>query len=338
MTSGRLLYIGNKLSSQGKTPTGIEILGPLLEGEGYVLRYASSKKGKIARLADMVVALLKYARTSNYVLIDTYSTSNFWFAFVSAVICKMVATPYIPILHGGNLPNRLSSSPRLSRFLFGNAYLNVAPSAYLAEAFRNEGFEVAVVPNPLVDDITAVHRDIFRPRLIWVRSFSSLYNPQMAIEVLKNLASKFADARLTMVGPEVDDNLDKCRQLALSYGLDVSFTGRLSKPEWMHLSTDCDFFINTSNVDNSPFSLVEAAALGLPIVSTNVGGIPYLFTNGVSARLVKKGDAAQMSEAIESLIEDSEYTQNLIQKSLQLAESVKWPLLRMKWLEILKLP
>lgn len=336
MKSRCLLYIGNRLSSQGKTPTGIEILGPLLESEGFELRYASSKKAKIPRLLDMIMALLRRASSSGYVLIDTYSTSNFWYAVVSATVCRLFSTPYIPILHGGNLPNRLSSSPVLSRFLFRNAYVNVAPTAYLADAFREKGFNVTVIPNPLVDEIAPTHRSIFRPRLIWVRSFSSLYNPEMAIEVVKKLAVRFKGASLIMVGPDVDDNMSKCRRLASSYGLNVTFTGRLTKPEWMQLSEECDFFINTSNVDNSPFSLIEAAALGLPIVSTNVGGIPYLFSDGVSACLVKKGDAIQMSDAIETLIDNPEHAQNLIQKSLQLSQTVKWEHLRTKWLEILK--
>jgi len=336
MSTRRLLYIGNKLSSKGKTPTGIEILGPLLEQEGFVLQYASSKKGKVVRLLDMMMALLRHAPASDFVLIDTYSTYNFWFAVMSAGICRMLRKPYIPILHGGNLPQRLSSSPGLSRFLFGHAYANVAPSSYLAHAFEKAGFQVSVIPNPLLEAISFVPRSTFRPRLLWVRSFVGIYNPEMAIEVLRIVSDRHKDVSLVMVGPEVDPTAKSCRDLAASYKLDVTFTGKLAKSDWMAMASDSDFFINTSNVDNSPFSLVEAAALGLPVISTDVGGIPHLFEHAVSARLVPKGDAQAMADEIENLLHDPNLAQSMIREAKRIPQAAKWEHLRTKWLEILK--
>ena len=77
-----LLYIGNKLSKHGYTVTSIETLGVLLEKEGYHLYYASSKKNKVIRLLDMIYATIKYRNRVDYVLIDTYSTKNFWKSIV----------------------------------------------------------------------------------------------------------------------------------------------------------------------------------------------------------------------------------------------------------------
>ena len=51
----------------------------------------------------------------------------------------------------------------------------------------------------------------------------------------------------------------------------VTLTGRLSKNEWISLSRDYDIFINTTDYDNHPVSVIEAMALGLPIVTTNAG-------------------------------------------------------------------
>ena len=76
-----LLYIGNKLSSQGITATTIETLGPLLESAGFNVRYASEKKNKLLRLLDMMVQTIRYKSETDCVIIDTYSTYNFWYAF-----------------------------------------------------------------------------------------------------------------------------------------------------------------------------------------------------------------------------------------------------------------
>ena len=78
-----------------------------------------------------------------------------------------------------------------------------------------------------------------------------------------------------------DGSMEACKEYAAEEKLPVKFTGKLEKNEWIKISADAGIFINTSNIDNTPVSLMEAMALGLPVVSTNVGGIPYLIEDRV---------------------------------------------------------
>jgi len=79
-----------------------------------------------------------------------------------------------------------------------------------------------------------------------------------------------------MVGPDKDSSLGEAKDLAKQLGVaeSVTFTGVLPKAQWHQLSEKFDIFINTTNIDNMPVSIIEAMALGLPIVSTNAGGLP----------------------------------------------------------------
>ena len=95
-----LLYIGNKLSDHGYTSTSIETLGTFLEGEGFHVLYASSKKNKVWRMFEMIIKTIKYAKKVDYVLIDTYSTNNFWYAFIISQLCRIFNLKYIPYPHG----------------------------------------------------------------------------------------------------------------------------------------------------------------------------------------------------------------------------------------------
>ena len=112
----------------------------------------------------------------------------------------------------------------------------------------------------------------------------------MAIEVLKELKNTYPNAALCMVGPDKDGTQADVQQLIKRYQLhdSVEITGVLSKEDWHKKSEDFDIFINTTNVDNTPVSVIEAMALGLPVVSTNAGGLPYLINNGKDGILIEK--------------------------------------------------
>lgn len=330
----KLLYIGNKLSKHGATVTGIEVLGPLLEEKGFRLTYASSKKNKLARLAEMVLKTL--GKKPDYVLIDTYSTSNFWYAFAVSQICRWRKIRYVPILHGGNLAFRLKKNPELCRMIFAHSYCNAAPSGYLQQAFSDAGFNVVCIPNPFeAAEFPFMERTGIKPKLLWVRSVAPIYNPEMALDVLAWLQPDFPDAALCMVGPDKGGMLAQLKQKAALRNLNVSFTGRLPKAEWAELSKRYDIFINTSRTDNAPFSLIEAASLGMAIVSTNVGGIPYLFEDRKTAMLVPDTDAKAMAAAIRDIISNPGLAETILTGARKLANDSNRNLVAEKWLEIL---
>ena len=118
MQKKTILYIGNKLSNNGATVTSIETLGVFLEAEGFDVYAASSAENKFLRLFDMLFSVFRYSKKVSIVLIDTYSTQNFYFAVIVAKVCRVLKVPYVPILRGGNLPSRLIKNNGLSLELF----------------------------------------------------------------------------------------------------------------------------------------------------------------------------------------------------------------------------
>ncbi len=333
-----ILYIGNKLAKHGVNQTSIETLGAFLELEGYQLFYASEKKNKVLRMLDMIFKTIYYSKKTDYVLIDTYSTYNFWYALIISQICRVLNLKYIPKLHGGDLPKRLQNNPKLCELIFANSYLNIAPSGYLLDAFTEKGFTKTIyVPNTIdLIKYEYKYRQIIEPKLLWVRSFSMIYNPEMAIKVLNELKKDFPNAELCMVGPDHNGKINKMQQLANQLNLKVKFTGRLTKEEWIELSKGYDIFINTTHFDNTPVSVMEAMALGLPVVSTNVGGIPYLLENNKTALLVNDNDVSQMVENIKMLIKDNELKSFIVENALKLVQDFDSEKVKLNWFKILK--
>ncbi len=327
-----VLYIGNALSKSKGTPTVIETLSAHIKAFCNVT-VASHKPNKVLRLLDMVGLVLKNRSQTDVVLIDTYSTINFFYALIISQMCRVLKIKYITILHGGDLEDRLQHSPKLSRLIFKNAHAIVAPSHFLKSVFETYGYkEILFIPNSIeLDHYEFTDRRIDTLSLLWVRSFSALYNPDQAVLVLDTLLKMGYDATLTMIGPEGDGSLAKTKALAKQKNLKVDFTGKLSKAEWIAYSKTCTIFINTTNVDNTPVSVIEAMALGLPVVSTNVGGLPYLISDGDDGLLVAPKDPEVMAEAIQKLKLDEALRAKLVHNARAKVENFTWEAVRPKW-------
>jgi glycosyltransferase involved in cell wall biosynthesis len=332
-----ILYIGNKLSGKGKNLTTIETLSQKLKDLSYNVRSYSDQSNKLLRLCAMLFGILKH-RKFDLVLIDTYSTTAFWFAWASAKLSQILHLKYIMILHGGNLPQRLKSNTRQCKSIFKKAYFNVTPSPYLLEEFKKSGYSnLKNIPNYIeIENYNFKYRKTIQPNLLWVRAFDHIYNPILALKVLELLRKDYPQASLCMIGPYKDKSIDSCKSYAKKYSLPVKFTGKMSKQDWIKYSEGFDIFINTTNVDNTPISVIEAMALGLPVVSTNVGGIPYLLDHEENALLVPPDNAIEMCSAIRSLIDNHDKPQNISKNARQKAEQFDWENIKLKWLDILQ--
>ena len=333
----RLLYLGNKLSSKGRTPTSIETLGRFLENEGFKIITASSKENQLLRLFDMIYVIFKNRNKIDIIIIDSYSTLAFWYAYICGIIAKFFGIDYITILRGGDLPKRLHLNPKICQQLFGEAKVNISPSMYLLYEFNKAGFSnIKYIPNTIeIEKYPFRLRTQLKPRMLWVRSIADIYNPMMALFVLKRLKQIYSNISLSMVGPFKDDSINACRAFANKHQLSVTFTGQLSKMEWITYARDFDIFLNTTYIDNTPVSVIEAMALGLPVVSTSVGGIPFLLDDELDALLVQSDNVDQMTEAILYLLDHPEFAKHLVKTARRKAENFDWLTVKHEWFGVL---
>lgn len=333
-----LLYIGNDLRRDTSNPTYMAGLSVALRDDGYYVKTASSKNNKIVRLWDMCSAVYKLRKKVDFVLIDTYSTQNFYYAVIVGALCRFLNIDYIPILHGGNLPKRLVHSAFLSKRLFGKAYQNVSPSKYLLAVFHTAGYtNVCSIPNAI--DVAAFpfkKREKVTPlTILWLRSFKDIYNPLLALQTLKLLVKEFPDVSMTMAGPGEESLLSQCKNYALEHELPVTFLGKLSREEWAALAANHNLFLNTSRFDNMPLSFLEAMALGIPIVSTSVGGIPYLIEDAEDGILVASQESEAMCEGVKKLVNSIGLVGRISQNGRDKALDHDWKYILEQWNNLL---
>jgi glycosyltransferase involved in cell wall biosynthesis len=139
---------------------------------------------------------------------------------------------------------------------------------------------------------------------------------------------------LTIAGTGPDE--PQLRRLAADLAMTeaVHFCGRLDRDQMAELYRSSGIVLNPSRVDNMPNSVLEAMASGTPVVSTNVGGVPFIVRDGVTAILVEAGDHAAMAAGALQLLRNSSYASQLRQAALCEVQQYSWQRVRQRWANI----
>jgi glycosyltransferase involved in cell wall biosynthesis len=133
------------------------------------------------------------------------------------------------------------------------------------------------------------------------------------------------DARLTIAG--TGPQLAELQALAVQLGVRdaVHFAGRLDRDAMAAAYRQADVVINPSLVDNMPNSLLEAMASGVPVVSTEVGGVPFIVEHERTALLVPAAQPQAMAAAIVRLLQDRSLARSLRREGLAEIQRYTWP-------------
>jgi len=323
-----VLIIGNFLSGAENSRGVCEGLAERLAGNGWRVLTASHKRPRLLRLADMILTTLRHRQQYSVAQIDVFSGPAFFWAEAVGWTLRRLGKPFVLTLHGGNLPQFAARWPgRVSRLL-ASADAVTAPSRYLKEGLEEHRADIRVTPNPIDLNLYPYREhQTAGPRLMWLRAFHEIYNPSMAVKVVAALMERFPEVQLTMVGPDKHDgSLERSRTELRNLGVNgrIRFLGQVPKKDVPRVLSAADIFLNTSNVDNAPVSLIEAMACGLCIVSTNVGGITYLCKHGSDALLVAPNDAQGMVLAVTRILLDPVLSAGLSRNARAKAEQFGW--------------
>ena len=277
--------------------------------------------------------LVRQLRRADVVHVFSASYTSFLLAPLPAiVIARLLGRPVILNYHSGEAPDHLRRSA-IARYVLKHwTDLNVVPSPFLRRVLASFGIRAEVVPNTL-DPRQFVYRarNPLRPRIVSTRNFEPIYNVPCVLRAFAHIQRRFDDASLTLVGAGSQDAA--LRRLAEELGLrNVSFTGPLS-PSEIHRAYDAaDIYLQAPTIDNMPLSVLEAFASGLPVVSTDVGGIPTILTHGLHGLLGPNDDDRTLAAHVMGLLETPERARNLAAAAHRTCAAYEWPIVREEWL------
>lgn len=339
ISKARLLFIGNfPPSVKGSRSASAELL-QRLEVNGWPVMKATSLESRPLKLMDMVSAALFKSNRYDLGVVDAYSGSAFIWAEAVCAVLRFLRKPVILTLHGGGLPAFAERRPRRVRRMLGAAAAVASPSRWIGEFFSKWRPDIRYIPNAVqVSDYPFRLRTHPEPKLGWLRAFHEIYQPWLAVEALALLKPDFLHAELTMIGPDKrDGSLERTRDLIRQNRLEgaVKVIGGVPKtqvPAWL---AQGEVFLNTTRVESFGVSVLEAAACGLPIVTTNAGELPYLWSDGQDALLVSPDDPEAMAGAVRRLLTEPGLAGGLSRNARLKAEQFDWANVLNSWEELL---
>ena len=332
---GRILFIGNFLSASEKSRSVSEDLAQRLSERGWSIATSSSIGNRFLRLLDMIASSVRHGRISDIAIIEVYSGPAFMWAEVTGRILKLLGKPIVLVLHGGNLPSfSKNNHKRVSRSLRA-ADAVVSPSHFLQRQLSNFRNDIQVIPNAIdLIDAGADEKVRVKADIAWLRAFHEIYNPALAVKVLSIVLKKFPEATLTMYGPDKGDgSLQETKRVAENLGIigRIVFAGQIPKTDVQGKLSGHSIFINTTKVDNTPVSVIEAMAARLAIISTDVGGVPDLLEHEKTALLVPPNDVDAMAEAVIRILTEDGLVERLSVNARREAEKYSWDIVIPQW-------
>ena len=173
----------------------------------------------------------------------------------------------------------------------------IAPSRFYRDKLVEWGWDasrIAYIPN-------FVDAEQFTP---WCNEgnyfvYAGRLAPEKGLGTLIRAAA-LAHQRLVLVGAGPEEAA--LRQLAFELDADIVFAGHMAKPELKQLIGESRALVLASEwYENAPISVLEAYALGRPVIGTRIGGIPELIVHNKTGVLVAPGNVSMLAEALASM-------------------------------------
>lgn len=330
-----ILFVGNFLAAKSGTQSISYSVATGLEKHGVKVSFASRQANRYLRFISIVWnALFSFYDIMH---IDVFSNNSFVFAKVANAIGQGRNKKTILTLHGGSLNEFHRGREEDFDRLFSSATKICTPSSFLKSHFEKFGYKIIYLPNPIrLDRFPNNHSNFVPSSLLWVRAFSKIYNPILAIFVLNEVLNTFPDASLTMVGPD-KGLLAEAKELIYKFKLTdkVKITGPIPNSELFQFYQSHHVYINTPSYESFGVAVLEAASCGIPIVSTSVGEIPRLWCNGHDALLVDSMEPQEMARQICKVLSDVNLQKRLSVNARRKAEEFSWNKIKGQWLALL---
>ncbi len=323
-----------RLGEEASLEVGFLPVNPRLPG---VLRKLQAIKYVRTVVTSLMYVATLLLRVRAYDVVHIFSASYFSFVLAptpAILIAKLYGKKSVLNYRSGEAEDHLR---RWSRTAIPSIRLVdeiAVPSGYLVDVFARFGLHARAIFN-FVDTSHFRFRERrpLRPVFLSNRNLEPLYNVGCVLRAFALIQRRFSDARLTVAGDGSQrGELERlARELKLRH---VEFIGRVAPARMPELYDAADIYLNSPNIDNMPGSIIEAFAAGLPVVTTDAGGIPYILTDEQTGLMVERDDHEALAACAIRLLEDDALASRLAARARGECDKYEWAAVKNEWLKL----
>lgn len=323
------------------TPSGPSGMGGALYTQltqsGYQVSKKSAFQHPVLRLIDSVYGALCF--DYDILFIQGFALKAFILEWLLIRIARLRNKKIIYNLHGGAFPEFYQQNTRWCKQTLSKVDRIVTPSMYLSQFLLQEGFKPEVIPNfiDLRKFPYAPQKQEKTLNLLWVRAFHPIYRPMLMLETFHEVVTRHPEATLTMVGPDMGE-LELFKAKAISMGImdRIRIAGYVPNNTLHAFYASHTVLVTTTQFESFGVALVEAAACGIPMVSTAVGEIPFRWKHLESCLLVNQAAPAALADAIMHLYTHPDLRSQITENALSASKQHTWEHVEPMWNQLFK--
>jgi len=268
----------------------VDILQKMLQTDGHTAEVFSTKASFLRR---MLLPFKLKSTGKDFDVFHIHCCSNWGFlpAVIGVSVGRRLGKRIVLTYHGGGGEKFFDRHHKLVRHFLTRTDANIVLSGFLAQVFEKHGLPFVTIPNILeLDDSRFRQRERLQPNYICTRAHEPLYNIPCILRAFHKVQSIRPEATLTLVGSgsEHENLVRMAEELGLQ---NVTFTGRVANEDIYTYLDRADIMLSAPTVDNMPVSVLEAMNAGLLVISSKVGGVPYMVKNNSTGLLFDSDDS-----------------------------------------------
>ena len=271
----KILLICNYKPGVGGISGQVELLQKHLRSEGHTADIFSTKGSILWRLG-LFCRLRKIARRYDVLHIHCCSGWGFLPAIIGVSVGRWLKKRTVLTYHGGGGERFFDKHTCLVKHYLMRTDANIVLSGFLAKVFDKHHLPYTIIPNIIeLDESHYRERKEIKPHFICTRAHEPLYNIPCILRAFQKVLTELPEATLALVGngSQHEALMAMVKEMGLK---NVIFTGKVDNSEIYKYLDQADIFLSAPTVDNMPVSVLEAMNAGLLVISSNVGGVPYM--------------------------------------------------------------
>ncbi len=321
----KVLIIANYKGHVGGISGQVEVLHQNLQSEPDYQADIFSTIGNLFSRISVFCRLLWKARIYDVLHIHGCSERGFLPIVYGILAGKLWRKRIIVTYHGGGADDYFTKHGAFARRWLNRADKVIVLNGYLEKVFAKYEIPCVVIPNIIELSESLPHSDYQwnAPRLISVRHLRELYNIPCILRAFQRVQQLVPKASLTILG---DGPLRKQLEdwVIKNKVRNVQFIGQVANGEMPKYLAVSDIMLSAPRIDNMPVSVLEAMNAGVLIISSRVGGVPYLIEEGKTGVLFESDDNKEMAEKMLWAIKHPNEVRKIIESAKNEVKQYSW--------------